>query len=210
VTVAVVTPWHNHLELRPDYERALELGPRPDELVIVDNGSDPPLGFATIRLDRNTGFSHASNVGLRHATAEIVVFLNNDIAAHAAGWLAELTDRVEPGVLAGARMRYEAHAAVDGQVIPYLDGWCLAGIRDELLELGGFDETLAEPAYYSDNLLCLRARAAGTRLREVRVGVEHKLGVTADPALVAEAIRTNRRLYEQQAQALLVATERGI
>ena len=64
-------------------------------------------------------------------------------------------------------LRYDNHAKVDDQSLPYLDGWCLAGMREDLLELGGFDESLEEPAYYSDNLLCLEARAHGMTLRDV-------------------------------------------
>lgn len=209
MTVAVVTPWLEHLELTDDYWRALELGPAPDEAIVVDNGSRPPLEFATIRLDENTGFAHGSNVGLEHASSDVVVFLNNDVEATELGWLDELTFQVEPGVLAGARLRIDPHTAVDGNVIPYLDGWCIAGMRDELVELGGFDEQLAEPAYYSDNVLCLEARAAGMRLREVRVGLVHKLGATssAAPAATTAATRTNRRLYEQRARELLTTTK---
>ena len=58
-------------------------------------------------------------------------------------------------------LRFGRHADVDGEQFPYIDGWCLAGMREDLLRLGGFDEGLDEPAYYSDNLLCLEARAAG-------------------------------------------------
>ena len=105
MTVAVVTPWHQHLELQPDYDRALELGPWPDELLIVDNGSNPPLEFAAIRNDENLGFCQACNQGLEAASSDVVVFLNNDVSATEQGWLEELYDTVEPSVLVGARLR---------------------------------------------------------------------------------------------------------
>lgn len=178
LTVAVVTPWLNHPELRDDYLTAL-CDVMPDELIVVDNGSDPPLEMPGIRFEENLGFSRASNAGLRAAESEVVLFLNNDIAMTVAGWLPKLVREVEPGLLVGARLRWDAHGDVDGVKLPYLDGWCLAGMRDELLELGGFDEAYEEPAYYSDNDLCLRARAAGMRLREVRVGLHHKSGWTS-------------------------------
>lgn len=205
MTVAVVTPWFEHLELAPDYFRALDMGPPPDETIIIDNGSQPPLDFAAVRLDRNTGFSHASNVGLEHATADVVVFLNNDIAAARPGWLDDLAAAVEPGVLAGARLRYDDHCRVDGKRFPYLDGWCLAGMRDDLTDLGGFSEDLTEPGYYSDNLLCLEARVRGMRLREVQTGLRHKVGVTTggpDRAVQA-AILANYQVYAARTRALL-------
>jgi GT2 family glycosyltransferase len=207
MTVAVVTPWLNHPELTHDYRVALAQGPSPDETIIVDNASNPPVAQATIRNEENLGFAGASNQGLRVATADVVVFLNNDIRATELGWLEKLVDATEPGVLTGAKLRYDSHADVDGQPLPYLDGWCLAGMRSDLLALGGFDETLEEPAYYSDNLLCLRARLAGMTLREVPVGLVHKLNVTAGPGTdptVARAYSANRERYLAEARNALV------
>jgi GT2 family glycosyltransferase len=202
-TVAVVTPWHNHLELQPDYDRAIGLGPPPDELVVVDNGSDPPLDFATIRNEDNLGFCQASNQGLDHATSDVVVFLNNDIAATEQGWLDTIRDMVEPSVLVGARIRTDLHTTVDGAVYPYIDGWCLAGMRDDLHDLGGFDTSLEEPAYYSDNLLCLEARARGFRLREARVGLIHRVGATAGATPNDGASRANYQRYQRRVRALV-------
>ena len=68
-----------------------------------------------------------------------MLFLNNDIAATAADWVEPIRDALEPGVLVGASLRHDPHGAVDGQPFPYLDGWCLAGMTEDLLELDGFD-----------------------------------------------------------------------
>jgi GT2 family glycosyltransferase len=206
MSVAVVTPWHQHLELQPDYDRAMELGPWPDELLIVDNGSYPPLKFAAIRNDENLGFCRACNQGLEAATSDVVVFLNNDISATEQGWLEELQDAVEPSVLVGARIRSDGHAQVDGRIYPYIDGYCLAGLREDLLELGGFDTSLEEPAYYSDNLLCLEARARGFTLRERPVGLMHMVGATAGvpPSRATEAAsRANQQRYQERVRALV-------
>lgn len=209
MNAAVITPWFNHSELWDDYREALELGPRPRETWIVDNGSDPALMFASLRNRDNLGFCRACNQGLRAAQAEVVVFLNNDVTATEAGWLQELVDAVEPGILAGPRLRFDPHTVVDYRVIPYLDGWCLAGLREDLLDLGGFDETLVEPAYYSDNLLCLEARAHGMTLREVPVGVRHKLNVTAqDRRDVRAATEANQVRYQKRARELLLTTSK--
>jgi GT2 family glycosyltransferase len=214
-TVAVVTPWHNHLELYDAYKQAVEAGPYPDELIVVDNASTPALEFAAIRLDRNAGFSGGSNAGLEHATADVVAFVNNDVALGHPGWLKRLCSRVEPGVLVGASLRTDAHAAVDGIHVPYLDGWCLAGMREDLLELGGFDETLAEPAYYSDNLLCLEARAAGFTLQEEpTVGLRHLCnGSITSPEDVRRqraASHRNRTMYMARVRELLEPSLEGV
>jgi len=207
VTVAVVTPWRDRREFHDAYMQAMEAGPMPDELIVVDNASDPPLEFATVRLDTNLGFAGGSNAGLHAATADIVAFVNNDVMLGEAGWLETLCAAVEPGVLVGAVLRTDSHAWVDGLEVPYLDGWCLAGTRDDLLELGGFDETLAEPAYYSDNLLCLEARAAGFQLREEpRVRLQHLCNGSIGPEdreRQRAASRANRDRYVARVRELV-------
>lgn len=209
-TIAIVTPWFEHPELEVDYVHAMIVAPQRanDETIVVDNGSREPLGLAHIRLDHNSGFCHASNVGLFDATADVVLFLNNDIAAVSAGWLDVIRAAVEPGVLVGACLRTDAHADVDGQSYPYLDGWCLAGMREDLLELDGFDDSFDEPAYYSDNDLCLRARAAGMTLRAVDVPLLHKGSVTTGPHTqphVWDALMRNRQRYFERVRELVAA-----
>ena len=205
VSVAVVTPWLNHPELTDDYLEAIA-DERPDELIVVDNGSDPAVPFATVRLDSNHGVAVAYNIGLREATTDIVVFLNNDVGLVRHGWLHALAAATEPGVLVGANLRYDAHGDVDGQRLPYLDGWCLAGRREDLLSLDGFDESYEEPAYYSDNDLSLRARAKGMTLREVPLGLRHKLNMTAndDPAAKDKAAAANYERFAAAARELLL------
>ena len=106
-------------------------------------------------------------------------------------------------VLVGAHIRSDPHTIVDSVVHPYIDGYCLAGTRDDLLELGGFAETLEEPAYYSDNLLCLEARARGFTLREAKVGLIHHVNATAaDNPNVAGATRSNHQQYQRRVRAL--------
>lgn len=207
-SIAIVTPWHNHLELADDYfEAVLPEMEDGDELIVVDNGSEPPLQFASSFPGRNLGFCGGSNFGLHEAGADAVLFLNNDIVLGRRGWLEEIRQALEPGVLVG-HMRYERHANVDGQAFPYLDGWCLAGMRADLLALGGFDETLAEPAYFSDNLLCLEARLRGMELRDIHVGLRHLENRTAghywEPSVRA-ASSDNQARYQARVREALAA-----
>jgi len=207
-TVAIVTPWHDHPELADDYFAALEIGPPPDELIVVDNGSDPPLEYAAARLDWNEGFSPGCNAGLNMSTADIVVFLNNDVIGTDWGWLRKLVSQVDDGVLVGTSLRWDVHGDVDQHQLPYLDGWCLAATRQDLLEVGGFDESYLEPSYYSDNDLCLRARAAGMTLREIPIGLVHKGGMTAGPVdgpEVQKALNENYRRFQKLARDLMGA-----
>lgn len=210
ISVSIVTCWYGHPELAADYIEAVEDElDEDDEVIVMDNGDTPPLPihFRLIVPGENLGFAAGSNAGLRRARADAVLFLNNDIALGRRGWLDEIKNAVESGVLVGP-LRDGLHAHVDGQPMPYLDGWCLAGTRDDLLELGGFDEQLTEPAYYSDNLLSLEARATGMTLRDMRVGLVHKLNVTAGPASapdVQAAATANRARYLARARELLIA-----
>ncbi len=205
-TIAIVTPWLNHPELVPDYLAAIAALSYRDELIVIDNASEPPIDFAALRLADNAGFSVASNIGLRAASSDVVLFLNNDIAPTQHDWLELIRSVVEPGVLVGS-IRHDPHGAIDGVSLPYLDGWCIAGMRDELLDLNGFDETYDEPAYYVDNDLCLRARAAGLVLREARIGLTHKTGATAneDTATQKAATAANRERFAESARDLLKA-----
>ncbi len=206
MTCTVVTPWHEHLELSQDYWAAMRAANNPPVLVI-DNGSVPALPCAW-RLPTNTGFSHACNVGLHLAQTDAVAFVNNDVAPAGPDWLEQLTQALEPGVLVGANLRFDAHADVDNVSLPYLDGWCLAGMRDDLLELGGFDESYDEPSYYGDNDLCFRARMAGMTLREAPVSLIHKTNATAGPAAnpkVQAATAANRARYQALVREALVA-----
>lgn len=201
MTVTVVTPWLNHRELERDFWAAMRAADA--HVIVIDNGSDPPLPNAW-RLVRNEGFSVACNVGLDLARTDAVLFLNNDIRATRTDWLQTIEAALEPGVLVGAQLRTDPHSQVDGQPMPYLDGWCLAGMREDLLDLGGWDEGYREPAYFGDNDLCLRARAEGMRLREARVGMEHKRNVTAGHGPdVTEATLANRERFLNRARQLL-------
>jgi GT2 family glycosyltransferase len=206
LSVAISTPWFENPELLGDYMEVIGAA-NPDEIWIVDNGSNPPLEFASIRLEENCGFCGGSNAGLHAATTDIVVFLNSDVALIARDWLERLLSPLELGVLVGAQLRRDRHAYVDGQEMPYLDGWCLAGMRTDLLELGGFDETLAEPAYFSDNLHCLEARAAGMTLCAApTVGLRHKGNATVRSlpwSQADRATRANMARYQQRARELL-------
>ena len=210
-SVSIVTPWMNHPDFRWDYEAALGVA-QPDEVLVIDNGSDPPIELAAHRFEENVGFSRACNKGLELATGEVVVFLNNDIRHVRADWLDMLVAKVASGVLVGAQLRNDAHAWVDGQPVPYLDGWCLAGMRDDFERIGAWCTEYTEPSYYGDNDLSVRAKAAGMRLVEVRIGLEHLVGGTSDedPELRDRVTVANRRLFEERVRELRQAARRSV
>lgn len=200
MSLAIVTPWQDHLELRDDYFAAVDAA-KPDQVVVVDDGSSPPLEFAAVRLDKPGGFCTASNVGLALVETEMVLFLNNDIRALRRDWIEPYRRLVEPGYAVGP-LRFDKHGGVDGESYPYVDGWALGMMTEDARRIGGWDETYdaAGPAYFSDNALSFRARMAGITLREVRPGLQHKGGQTGgvDPARFKAALAANSELFARQ------------
>ena len=179
LSLAIVTPWLDHLDLAPAYWRAVGVRTGDVGVVIVDDGSARPVPEAAVTHERPLGFSRSCNDGADAANgAEALLFLNNDIALAADWWLHAIRAEVGPGRVVGPRMRMDAHATVDGRPQPWIEGWCLAITATDLAAIGGWDEGYEEPAYFGDNDLCARARAAGMKLVEVPCGLHHLDGVT--------------------------------
>lgn len=210
--LAVVTPWWNHLELLPGWFDAVNVD-GIYRYVVVDNGSQPPFPdvpqsskLVVVRNERNRGFSRACNQGLEAAAGcDAVLFLNNDVVRLRDRPFDHLVDELAPGVLVGAELKSPPHTAVDGRAIPYLDGWCLAGMVDDLIAIGGWDETFEEPSYFGDNDLCLRARRAGMRLVETHVGLRHISNATSRVMDVSGVSARNYARYAARVRELLAA-----
>ena len=73
------------------------------EVIVVDNGSTDgsdllpdslKLNVRLIKLDENTGFAHAVNVGIREAKGEYVILLNNDTEVES-GFVRKLTEALK-------------------------------------------------------------------------------------------------------------------
>ncbi len=207
-SIAIVTAWRNNPELAADYMSAVSLRGRRDEVIVVDDASTPSLPFSQIRLDENRGFSACNNAGLEAADTEAVLFLNSDIVARSPDWLQPIRELLEPGVFVGAQLRYDPHGRVDGEPMPYIDGWCLAGMTDDLREIGGWDEDLIEHGYYADNDISFRARMAGFTLKEARVPITHlrdtKPPMTPNPHIQKVTLR-NKALFEARVREALGA-----
>jgi glycosyltransferase involved in cell wall biosynthesis len=68
---------------------------RPREIIVVDNGSQPPIevptGVQLIRSEVNLGFAKASNLGAAECSSKYVLFLNDDtvVASTALGRLVQ-------------------------------------------------------------------------------------------------------------------------
>jgi GT2 family glycosyltransferase len=162
MTVSIITPWLDHSELCQVYER----GVQGAEVIVIDNGSQPEhaakiaamlerLSGKYIRNEDNRFFAPANNQGLQVATGEIVLFLNNDVELRA-GFLEQVKRDVKHGGLYGPSKgnRYGED---------YIEGWCIAGMRDDWSMLNGWPEDMPG-MYWEDNVLCFRAKRQGMTL----------------------------------------------
>jgi GT2 family glycosyltransferase len=163
MTVSIVTPWLNASELIMVYENTT----RGAQVIIVDNGSEwmharhleaycNRVNGLYIRNETNTGFSHANNQGLKVATGDIVMFLNNDVQGRGA-WLDRVEQEVKPGALYGISI-------LNKHGFDYIEGWCIAARREVWDKLNGWDEGYYSGLYWEDNDLCFRAHKLGIRL----------------------------------------------
>ena len=107
--ISVIIPTYHQAEMTQGCIRDVIEHTENCEIIIIDNGSDPPFqpphtGFVecrVIRNDENKGFPVAVNQGLREAKGDIIVLLNNDVVVtpgainHLVDWL-ETWDIVGP------------------------------------------------------------------------------------------------------------------
>jgi GT2 family glycosyltransferase len=182
----------------------------PDEIVVVDDGSDPAVDIAAIagelpvkllRNDVPKGPAAARNLGWRATSAELVLFTDDDCRPSPA-WVAEmLAAAASDVVLVGRTLPDPADGSLRtpldrSLLVESCDGCFPTGNaaypRAVLEELGGFDETFLQP-YGEDTDLGQRAIEAGCR------------GAFVNGALVLHAIhrqswlgalRERRRLAE--------------
>ena len=188
--VSIIVPLFNQW---PYTERCIDAiedhTDRPFEMVLVDNGSTDATRdqLVQVRNDRNRGFAVACNQGAAYASGDVLVFLNNDTEPHDR-WLPNLVAQLtfEDVAVAGCKLVYPhgviQHAGVDvdfrlppgkeaqgvtddlpARDVDAVTGACLAIRRDVFMALGGFDDGFWNG--YEDVDLCLKARAAGYRVR---------------------------------------------
>ncbi len=208
--ISVIIPTWNGLGMLQQAVASLRRGSRPpDEVVVVDNGSSDGTaewaeleGLRVVRFLENRGFAAAVNAGLREATGDLLLVLNNDIhcgpqcvaalerAAAENPWAAWLAPKIvdwrgEQMECAGIGVRRDFFAVPIGRGDPPrqwdrpLEVFGASGgaalIRRELFEAVGF---FAEEffAYYEDVDFALRCRLAGYRCLFVPDAVVRHLG----------------------------------
>lgn len=180
--ITIVTCWLDHPELIPGYEACIQGA----HVVIVDQASTPEVATAldamvarlgndsaVIHSPVNLRFAAGNNAGLMCVADGVVVFLNNDVQGPgnpANRWLDMLARDVRPSALYGpTALGFD----VDGEVHPYIEGWCVAAECSTWNILGGWDAVNYPEAYAEDVDLSWRARLAGLRLLQTRWPIQH-------------------------------------
>ncbi len=159
------------------------------EVICVDNGSqdnskhliETQFPQATLLPQpANLGFAGGVNVGLRAATGDLLILLNQDCVVQR-GWLEALCQRAasnkEIGILGGRVLNidktvnhagaylerplaYGRHITTQDRPIEYVTGAMFGITRRAWNTIGEFDEGFF-PAYFEEVDYCLRARQAG-------------------------------------------------
>lgn len=166
----------------------------PGPVLVVDDGSRPPVDGADVRLAVNAGPGAARNAGLAEVRTPLVAFVDTDVVVPD-GWLdlllphftddrlALVAPRVGSGRGSGPGMlqRYEpGHSPLDlgpeparvraGTRVSYVPAAAIVCRVDALRQVGGFDATLRVG---EDVDLVWRLDAAGWRCRYEPVAVVH-------------------------------------
>jgi GT2 family glycosyltransferase len=188
-TLAIVIPVRNGArELRLCLEGLFRAGAVPDAIVVVDDASTDDtaavaasLGVHVVRRMRCGGPAAARNAGVRHANADLILFVDADVIV-ASDTLARVRQafRREPDIAAvfgsydhspaapGIVSRYRnllhhfVHQAANPEASTFWAG-CGAIRRTALVQAGGFDE--AERWNFIEDIeLGHRLRRAGWRI----------------------------------------------
>jgi GT2 family glycosyltransferase len=196
----IVLSW-NGMDYLADCLDAVLSQDYPDlEVIVVDNGStDGSADFVEqhypqvrlIRNARNLGFAAGNNVGLRAATGDVLVLLNQDTVVRPR-WLQTLVTTLEDPTIgivgckllypdgtiqhAGGRIvdargssRHIGRGEMDAgqhdaaQDVDFVTGAALAVSREAFIRVGPLDEGFM-PAYYEDTDWSYRVREAGLRV----------------------------------------------
>lgn len=191
--VSIVIPVYNQLRMTINcLNDVLKTCGVETEIIVVDDGSKEPITKAITKLfpqvkvltnDTNLGFAKTVNKGIRAASNDMILLLNNDIYLPNPQWLRHMVDTLKADDLdmtapAGGRMDGQwnyipGEAKRRGEKFSYLVGWCLLVKRKVFDKVGLIPEDFGK-GFFEDVLFGYRAKRAGFKMNIVEdTGVEH-------------------------------------
>ena len=122
--ISIIIPSWNRVDLVRSVLASLRNQTRrPDQIVVVDNGSTDDsvevartLGAEVINLLSNVGFAAAVNKGIAHASGDWLVILNNDVVL-APDWIEQILNGAEQSqaeFAVGKLLQNNSHLIIDG------------------------------------------------------------------------------------------------
>lgn len=145
---------------------SLDSGIRPDEVIVIDNGSTKPLeipGVWMIREEINNGYAGAVNRGLAEATGDVMIVANNDMT-FPYGWLQAIwmvyADGFDVAILRTSDELYEGQTGI----LPYQRMTSFWAITRKVYETIGELDTQFTGGAYADTDYCRRIREAGFKI----------------------------------------------
>ena len=167
----------------------------PYEIIVIDNGSQDGTGdfcrkekITFVSAGNNLGFVRACNLGMKLASGDSLLLLNNDVAV-TRNWLSNMLNCLYSRDDIGIVGPYTNYASGKQRIdMPYnnlnqllklsglnrsdpdkwmevtrLVGFCFLFKRELMNRIGLLDERYS-PGHYEDDDYCYRARLAGYRL----------------------------------------------
>lgn len=182
--VSIVIPVFNQLtHTRNCLNDLLKTAHPIHEIVVVDDGSDKePISKAISKLfpqvillknETNQGFARTVNKGIRAATGDYILLLNNDVRLKNTRWLNIMLENMERRGLdmvapAGARMDESKWEYLPGEAkketdkFSYLPFWCFLTKRAVFDNVGPIPEYFF-PGFWEDCLWGIKARRIGLK-----------------------------------------------
>lgn len=217
-TVTVVSGYQHQIEMTHEFLDTLEKMKPPHgsglkmQVILVNASKDKPEDEGVfiehpviderIDLEVNVCFSNTMNAGIRKATGDFVIVMNNDAFPKDPSWIPEL---VKHHMLTGAAIltpevndpaaafmrKLESHGSYTEWTMYPAVCWMLP--RKTIWQVGLFDERYV-PSMYEDNDYYMRVKEAGGFLVEVHTSKVYHRGsaennVNIDKAL---ALSVNR------------------
>jgi len=198
----IIPVWNQHELTRECLWAVRDTTPEPYEIIVVDNGSDPPIEGATIRNEENLGFPVAVNQGIRASKGDIICLLNNDVIC-TPYWSEKLIAALDEYAIVGPMTdTTSGHQSISipiyydreelykraiefskdraGRTMDtnWIIGFCFMFKRALYDELGEFDESIW-PSSGEEIDFCFRAREKGYRVGYIQdVYVHHEGSVS--------------------------------